>query len=325
MQVPSQAPMATPTNAATPAAQMNSPIVPMAHQHAASSAPAASPVPPHLAGGQPSSATAFRPPEKPAPRVETGEPDDAASFNTVERFHPTLGQRLKRNAVGLVFLLLFVGGGAAFLIANKSLFEGKERKEVAHDEVSPRRGPVTDASKQNKAQKLYGIKVKVKRVEYGEVLAKDVNSTIQSSGDSAFLQIYVHLENQGDEDRPYKSWYGNVFNVEERRLVAQLSDNEKREYQMMTFGDVTGVKGNTPEGVLSTTSEGGLTRELDDVIIFELPPDVDPDALRYFRLTLPAAAFGGNGTFRFKIPVEMINAEPDFPDFGSEEIGETGS
>jgi hypothetical protein len=44
-----------------------------------------------------------------------------------------------------------------------------------------------------------------------------------------------------------------------------------------------------------------------DMLVYEIPPDVNRDAIKYYRLELPAAAIGGVGWFRFQIPASMVS------------------
>jgi hypothetical protein len=45
------------------------------------------------------------------------------------------------------------------------------------------------------------------------------------------------------------------------------------------------------------------------MLIFKLPPDSEPDRVKYYRLTLPAAAYGRYGVYRFEIPRAMVERE----------------
>lgn len=219
------------------------------------------------------------------------------------------------TAVWIVVLAAVAGSGYAVYRLFPDLFGDPFQSITSDDEggdipVVARKTPWTDASKKNLVQRLHGVKVRVTRVEFGEVLAKDITNTVQSSEGSLFLQVFVKVENDSDHEVNYQSWYGNMFTYRGKKTVATLVDSGDRKYQMMTFGDVVMVKGHVPQAVLKTRNIGWDRKFVDDVLIFDVPADVVPEQVAFFRLDLPAAAVGLSGRYRFQIPGSMINQPP---------------
>lgn len=232
------------------------------------------------------------------------------------------------SAIWIVVLAAVAGSGYVVYHFFPNLFGDPFQSITADPEGddsdrSAKTTPWTDASKKNKVQRLDDIKVRVTRVEFGEVLAKDATGTVQSSEGSLFLQVFVRVENGTKREVDYRSWYGNMFTLDGRKSVATLVDNADRKYQMMTFGDVIMVKGHVPEAQLKTKNIGYDQKHVDDVIIFEVPADVVPEQVNYFRLELPAAAVGYKGRYRFQIPGSMINQSADGAILGQPESSTT--
>ncbi len=64
---------------------------------------------------------------------------------------------------------------------------------------------------------------------------------------------------------------------------------------MRDFRSVAGVRGHTDQAELEHRES------VSDVVIFEIPSRLDRREIRYFRLELPAEAYGGSGIYRFQI------------------------
>jgi hypothetical protein len=101
-------------------------------------------------------------------------------------------------------------------------------------------------------------------------------------------------------DVDYRSWYGHAFDDQGATRVAQLSDSAGRRYDMMTFADARSIKGHTAEARLKSLEI------MEDVLVFAIPEEVPRESIEYFRLELPAVAFGGQGSYRFEIPRHWI-------------------
>lgn len=294
-------PTATPVRSTPPMAQ---PVVVALQQPP----PSRLPTPPHLSGAVPPSHAA-------APPSTGGSLMKMTATQSELKDEPHRASKRARRviaaAVCMILLVFFVGSVYALHHFFPDLFRNDAFQSITVDQErdadarSFAETPWTDAST-NRAQRIGGIKVKVTRVEFGEVLAKDLSSTVQSS-EGSFLQIFVRVENGTQEEVTYQSWYGNMFELGEKRFVATLVDSENRKYQMITFGDASAVRGHSREAVLRTRNTGGEKKHVDDVLIFDVPQNIVPEQVEYFRLDLPAAAVGQSGRFRFQIPGSMIN------------------
>jgi hypothetical protein len=162
----------------------------------------------------------------------------------------------------------------------------KHSTTVAHADVS-----------QHVAISLNDVAVDVKHVEYGEVRAKDANNrVIVFSGNR--LQIFLEVKNLNPGPIKYTSWHGNRFGEDQE--TATLTDNLERWYAPWQPEGTASVRGHTPGAVLASRDK------VDDVLIFSVPPAVDRAAIRHFRLELPAAAYGAEGSYRFEIPCRII-------------------
>lgn len=156
----------------------------------------------------------------------------------------------------------------------------------------------TDASRY--AVRIGGVKVKVNRVEFGEIRARNQDNEVQTSEDDSFFQLFLTIENQKSQTFSYTSWYGNEFIVDEVARVAQLTDDQGRAYPMLVFRDALNIHGHTPQAELDRRDSLG------DTLVFEIPAEVELDDVEFFRLQLPGAALQKTGSIRFEIPGEML-------------------
>lgn len=276
-------------------------------------APAASVVPPHLAQRTTSPQATPLPHAHPQPSGAA----DAQRADETEKAAPAYPRRSAANGVlaavfVVMLLLLVVGGGVALYLANPDFFKSAGKKDdEKKDEDDDPLTITTDGTRwadasRNAAQIINGVKVSIEGIEYGEVYAKDSTNTVQASG-QPFLQIQLHVENTTSEDVHYRSWYGNEFGGR----VAKVTDDSGRVYDMLTFGDVTRIQGHVPQATLKTSNQLNDRKFADDVLIYEVADGVDLSRVKYFRLELPAAAHGGNGTYRFQIPrSRMVDGQP---------------
>lgn len=164
--------------------------------------------------------------------------------------------------------------------------------------------PITWVDASKFSARMAGVKVKIQRVEMGEVRARDENRLIQRSQDESFLQVFLIVQNQRRLDVKYTSWYGNQFTVRDKKVIAKMSANETP-FTMLLFSDAYDINGHTPIGDLEQSEE------LNDTIVFEIPEDVRIGDVENLRLELPGAAFGETGTIHFEIPVSMIKTPDD--------------
>lgn len=314
MPVVKHPPAATPVGGPPPMAK---PVVPSTPPPA-SSAAMASPLPPQLATSAASAAQSRG--------VGAALPDS----QNIDRLASSVNSKMRNGRaagftgkllLGLVCTTLvaavLLGAYAAIEYLPSLSRSSKTAKRNGEDEnlsTTTRKSPWTDVSQENLAQRLSGVKVQVLRVDFGEVFARDANNKVQSSAGSLFLQFFLRVENTTKLEIDYRSWYGNTFkHLDGQKSVAMLVDNEDRKYQMMTFGDVVTVKGHVPSATLKTRNVGDDRKYVEDVLIFDVPADVVPENVKYFRLELPAVAVDGKGHFRFQIPGSMVNRSSDVP------------
>ena len=151
------------------------------------------------------------------------------------------------------------------------------------------------------AQRLGLLEVKVVRVKYGAVRAKDLNNEVITTDDTSLLAITVSVHNRGAAACEFRSWYSGVIESDDgQELLPALSDDVERTYALLRFDDVSSIEGQR----LATEIEPHQI--VQDTVVFLVPTDVDRTKVRYFRLSLPAHAIGTADHFRFEIPVRMI-------------------
>jgi hypothetical protein len=151
------------------------------------------------------------------------------------------------------------------------------------------------------AQRLGLLEVKVVRVKYGAVRAKDLNNEVITTDDTNLLAITVSVHNRGAAVCGFRSWYSSVIeSADGLELLPALSDDAERAYSLLRFDDVSSIEGQR----LATDIEPHQI--VQDTVVFLVPADVDRTQIRYFRLSLPAHAIGTADYFRFEIPSGMI-------------------
>ena len=286
---PPPAPPATPTVATNPAAM------------------AAGPLPPHLAK---SGAAPIATPSAPATNVAIGDEDRKENSLKAEYTKPKGSLGVILVMMGAVLVLIFVVSLVAVFSNNPDLLSWEETTVITTNDASPYPDAVekevtwTDTSK---SALIDEVRVKIERVQYGAILAKDENNVVQKSASSNYLQVYLIIENTGREGAiSYKSWYGSEFEVSGQKFAATLRDDTGQTYPMMTFGDVSRIAGHVDTATLATNNTGDNQRFANDVVVYELPETLDPSSHKFYRLEMPAAAFGGRGAVRFQIPAESI-------------------
>jgi hypothetical protein len=130
--------------------------------------------------------------------------------------------------------------------------------------------------------------VAVERLELSRE-GKPVSSTTDN------LVIHLQVVLIGTEAKvDFESWGNSNFGDGRNRPI--LTGNSSHAYSLRKFEAGTQVAGHE--------RSKGLYPKLyaDDYLIFEAPRP----GLEYFRLELPASAFGGMGTLRFQIPKSMV-------------------
>ncbi len=150
------------------------------------------------------------------------------------------------------------------------------------------------------------VQVSIVRVEYGEVRAKDNNNAVKITEEKDYMQIYVSLANKGATPVNYVSWYGNTFGP----AAATLTSVSGTRYQMNQFTGLRSIRGHTKSATLKPREE------ISDVLIFQVPRASGGSMTGGFRLSLPAAAYGEEGEFRFEFPGSYVTVMPESTDFG---------
>ncbi|MHB0959880.1 MAG: hypothetical protein ACYC0X_29860 [Pirellulaceae bacterium] len=152
------------------------------------------------------------------------------------------------------------------------------------------------------AQRLGLLEVKVVRVKYGAVRAKDLNNEVITTDDTSLLAITLSVHNRGAVACEFRSWYAGGFESEQgQELLPELADDLERFHSLVRFDDVSSIEGQR----LADEIEPHQT--VQDTVVFLLPPEIDRTTIRYFRLSLPAHAIGTDDFFRFEIPVGMVD------------------
>ncbi len=273
----------------------------------AAAASVAGPVPPHLTRGAATSAAAA-PGASVTPSAPTHVADPTADTSATAAKPRKAERESKKSIVGLLIcLFVFVGlglVGAAIIVAYISrpeLFqlardadEYNDQRDFDRPTFDEQGNAITWTDAASKSAASGNVKVGVERVEFGPVRARDARNMMQISDQTNFLQVFVSVENRGSGEVNYESWYGN------RRHPAKLTDSAGKVYPMITFGDVTNIRGHTPSATLGKHDEAG------DVMVFEIPEGAKVMSAEAFRLELPGGACGVAGTFRFRIPGSML-------------------
>ena len=149
------------------------------------------------------------------------------------------------------------------------------------------------------ALRLGKTKVEVVRAEWSEARGKDASGMVIIS-DQRFLHVILRIENTDLEPIEYHSWYGNDFPLRDGAVRVRLTDNVGRDYPWVIFDDLERVRWHLPLATIEPR------KYIEDVIIFEVPPEIDRGSVEYLRLSLPAAALGREGFYYFELPRDMI-------------------
>jgi hypothetical protein len=108
------------------------------------------------------------------------------------------------------------------------------------------------------------------------------------------IRLQVSLEGAAFQQLPYEPW-ADLAGAPSKHPPT-LTDHAGRAYTQKTFAAGRNVVGRTGRGYLTPG------RQVHEVLVYPAPPG----PVAYLRLTLPAAALGGEGEFRFQIPRSMI-------------------
>jgi hypothetical protein len=219
----------------------------------------------------------------------------------------------KGSRWGRFWTALVTGGGLGVLavgvaacLAMWSDWRGAEGTRVTASRESPLgRAPAstaaawTDASRFS--QRLGHAEVKVLRAFHGPIRVRDMNNQVVVTRDENLLAVTVSVRNLGPRPYPFFNWYVNVFEEGSGDPVAaELTDDHARQYALLRFDDASSVEGQRWAARIEPRDR------VQDTVVFLVPDEVARGEIAYFRLSLPAAAVGLAGSFRFQIPVTMI-------------------
>lgn len=139
------------------------------------------------------------------------------------------------------------------------------------------------------------LRAQVVSVRVGGVELK--TKTAKYTTKEKYLQIRLRVTVEGTlfKNFTYEPWNDTASAPSKNQPT--LTDNLNRPYPQQTFPPDRKVVSDREAGDYITNG-----RALDDILVFAVP---SPD-LEYLRLTLPAAAFGQEGEFRFQIPRAMM-------------------
>lgn len=166
-------------------------------------------------------------------------------------------------------------------------------------------GPVESRAQFGQAVRLDDVQVRLTSVKLGKVLLKTIGGTGESS--KSHLLVGVALQNMNQTRKlDYKTWAGETFDLD--GAFATARDNFGNSYKRVGFGfsthPVGGIRG-------SETLYPG--KPVADLLVFEAPIE----AATYLDFDLPAKNFGGEGVFRFRVPVVDFGASPPKPGKGA--------
>jgi hypothetical protein len=138
-----------------------------------------------------------------------------------------------------------------------------------------------------------------------EVVKVPISEALGGVGQSAEPQLIVRLtiRNRSNVKKlDFRGWGGRAFAF--GGDFATIADDHGNTYKRIYFGAL-----NKPVGQVSDNESIYPGKSLGDVLVFEPPID----AAGYLTLELPAAAFGGEGMLRFRIPGDMLRPAPVKP------------
>ena len=162
------------------------------------------------------------------------------------------------------------------------------------------------SSAADKSLAMNDIVVSIPGVQFGPVRGKDGEKYFIVNNEH-LLQIRLKIVSYQSAPRTYHSWYTNQFKDHGQATQALLYDSHGNQFAPHVI--------RTQE-LLHYTPQAELERRvpLGDMLIFQLPPESEPDRVQYYRLELPAAAYGGSGYYRFEIPRTMVEREISLTD-----------
>lgn len=273
-------------------------------------------LPPHLAG-----ANVVPEPNAPVPGSQGHRPPHlqgtAAGNETALPFPKSAdGHRVRRKTrswLGTAMLTLGVAALASTLILGIVILaawwgelntaeddgSGEEPPEVAAAKID--KSQYTNAQK--KSASVAGMLVRIDRVAVGKVHYRSKGEIFETSTPN-YLMITLNIKNKSHTDPvEYQSWYTFEFEDEgdDGPQPMKLIDENGVEIEIFPIPGADSVERHV---VSSTKLETG--DDAYDTLVFKLDPEYLENPVPSLYLTLPAAAVGQPGTFRFHIPGAMV-------------------
>jgi len=222
---------------------------------------------------------------------------------------PLSGLGLLFAIIGFIICMNRRGAGAGFPIAGGlvSLFAllitfavADVTKEAMRDFAGlGNKGGATDEgpgwAKPPSVYWIGDIRTEVSSVRVDTIEVEDSIWSNKVETSKPYLTIAVKVSNRAENRKAeYKSWMG--ASVSFTRDYAALRDNHGNIYKRIDFGVGRSVVGHVEQEALYPGAS------VSDVLAFEPPIE----NVKYLRLELPAANFGGDGMIRFEIPSDQI-------------------
>jgi hypothetical protein len=265
-------------------------------------------VPPHLAakggGAIPPPAASFDP--RP-PHLQAATADPMAADGAVEADDVAASRPAWLVGCYVVSIMLIVGvTGMAIIVAATLVARGWSRPAAGENgdlAAGQRRlnpADYTDASR--KSVTYSGLLVRIDRVEVGKVRYRSRGEVLETATPN-YLMVTLTVKNRSlPEPIEYKSWHSYTFGDDEEGYDAvELLDDSGRELPLF---QIPGA--DTVERHIASDVTLALEEETRDTLVFKLPDGYLDDPIPPLYLSLPAAAFGNTGMFRFHIPATMI-------------------
>jgi hypothetical protein len=138
------------------------------------------------------------------------------------------------------------------------------------------------------------VRVSIETVGVGKVQLSDLTRSTSSKDD--LLQVTVRIENLDDGKKlTYRSW-----GTKSTEIISQdkagVEDDLGNSYANVHFGFGTKVVGQAGNASIYPM------KSVTDVLVFERPVA----KAKSLKISLPAAAFGGTGMLRFRVPIDTI-------------------
>lgn len=250
---------------------------------------------------------AGRPPAPGTPASSSGAAPEDVAADEAEPAPKSRGLGLEIVVFGLFVTVFALGVIVVVVLASgkrpwqKGAKPADEIPEVVIDlspqeDIAPRWSDASQCS-----QRLHAVKVRVKHAAYGPVRTRDGSRRVVVDEERSYLILYVNVKNQRETPVNYKSWYGTPQRLGRQLRSVELTDSNGQFYPLKLFPEANGVHGHVPQATLA------LRDEVNDALVFSIPPAVDRSQIEWLHVSLPAAAYGEPGAYHFEIPISMVD------------------